>query len=228
MYLIRHLLLLLATSGLLFLNACSENKKEENKKDETEAKFAKFTIPEFKHLVVNCDRGRLKLIIHQYEFPRIEIHKSYQKYVNFEPKGDTLYIHTLNTPPNTKEQVTSKVINLYIPQMEYIEANISQITFMNFDSPIIRSVNKNNALRFYNCRVENLNIDAWDQSNILLDANNYFENIKLKIADDSFYSSSAMVLGNLEINATNLKNINFKNLPPNGFKWNKEKPIFLK
>ncbi|MGR3810093.1 hypothetical protein [Jiulongibacter sp. NS-SX5] len=197
----------------IFLFSCSYSEPEEKSpvfKPSRDAQFSTFQIDSVKAVIVDCDLGRLKISIHQYPNPKIEIHNTYQKYVRLEPKGDTLKIVTLNTPKKSENPDLKKEINLYIPNLEYLNTNISQVTFRTFDAKNLKVVNQSSALRFYDSRIENLDLTNLGRSNIQLDENNIFNTIYFRNNSKSQLTSAAEILSELSVEAEDLERINFK------------------
>lgn len=184
--------------------------------------YTKFDLEDIKAVVIKCDLGRMKVNIRQYIKPSIEIHKTYQKYVHLEPREDTLYIYTDKTPRTTDELRVRKNINLFLPSLKYIRSNVSQIIMADFEQRDMTIENNSNALRLYNCRIQNLDILNKGLCNIQLDGNNYFESLAVKLNEESYYNSDAMVLKGFTLETKSLEHINFTNLPENGFNWIKK------
>ncbi len=215
-----HLLLL-----TLLLDACQNGERNNPAKKERldhEARFTSFSIDNYKSVVIKCDLGRMKLTARQYEVPKIEIHKTYQKYVRLEPANDTLFVYINGTPRNTGQVKVQKYINLYLPELRYLESDVSQITIQNYESRDMRIVNHSNGLRLYNCRIQNLSIENTGLNNIHLDGNNYFEQLFVDLNEDTHFNSEAMVLKNFTLKAASMENASFSNIPPDGFHWIKK------
>lgn len=181
--------------------------------------YTKFDLSDTKAVVIRCDLGRMKLNMRQYSKPSIEIHKTYQKYVHLEPKGDTLFIYTDKTPRETEELRVRKNINLFLPHLNYIKSNVSQVIMADFEEREMTIENRSNALRLYNCKIQNLEIINKGLCNIQLDGNNYFESLKVKLNQKSYYNSDAMVLKDFTLETKSLEHTHFTNLPQNGFHW---------
>lgn len=218
----KYFLLVFLFIPFVWLPSCNlNNNNGEVKKSKArlDVPFTKFNLENYRAFVIKCDLGRLKLNIRQYQFPRMEVHKTYQKYVRLEPKGDTLFIYTENTPRNTEEQRVNKMINLYLPSLDYLGSNASQIVLRDFDDRQMKILNNNNALRLYNCKIQKLDIVNEGSCNVQLDGNNYFEDLVVKLNEESYYNSQAIVLKNFVLETKSLKNTNFSNLPSDGFRW---------
>ncbi len=208
-----------------FIASCRQGEQNTNTPKEKlghEARFTTFTIENYRAVVIKCDQGRLELTVRQYEIPKMEIHKTYQKYVKLEPRNDTLFIYTEGTPKNAEQVKIRKSINLYLPDLAYLESDISQITVFDYDSPEMKILNRSNALRLYNCRIRDMAIDNTGLCNVYLDSNNYFENLSVSLNEDSHYNSHANVLNLFTLKAKNLDKANFTHLPQNGFRWIKD------
>ncbi|WP_304235085.1 GIN domain-containing protein [Jiulongibacter sediminis] len=209
----------------VFFWSCSPKSKETSTREPRlshEARFTTFNIEDFSAIKINVDLGRLKLTLRQYDHPKMEVHKSYQKYVRFEPKGDTLRIYTENTPKSTEDLEVKKYINLFLPKLNYLETSVSRVTLESFDTPRLSVVNNSSALRLYDCRIKDLRIENQGLSNIQLDGNNYVDTIYLKNNEKSHLNSNAMVLKTFTLESKTLDNLNFTNVPENGFIWRKD------
>lgn len=220
----KQLALLIALIPILW--SCSKGREDTSNIKEPrlshEARFTTFNIEDFSAVKINCDLGRLKLALRQYEHPKMEVHKSYQKYVRFEPMGDTLIIYTENTPRRSEGGEVKKYINLFLPDLRYLESSVSRVTIESFDTPEMSIVNNSSALRLYNCRIKDLRIENKGLSNIQLDGNNFTETIYLKNNEKSILNSDAMVLKTFTLESQTLDNSNFTNIPENGFIWKKD------
>ena len=181
--------------------------------------FTIFKLTDFKAIVVKCDLGWLSLNIIQYQYPKIEIHKTYQKYVHLEPRNDTLFIYTENTPRETETLAIHKSINIYVPNLKYIKSNSSKVVLKDIYSHDLRIHNIDNSMRLYNCTIRDLNIYSKGISIVQIDKNNYFETLKVKMNEKSHFNTSAKVLKSLTLEKKTLENTNFRNLPENGFHW---------
>ena len=214
----------LSSLFLISLLACKPERKETKTREPRlshEARFTTFNIENISAVKIDCDLGRLKLTVRQYEHPKMEVHKTYQKYVRFELKEDTLNIITQNTPRNSEALETLKYINLFLPKLNYLETNVSRITLESFDTPGLSIINNSSALRLYDCRIKSLRIHNQGLSNVQLDANNFIETLYLKNNYKSYLNSDAMVLKNFTLESQTLDKANFTNLPENGFVWKK-------
>lgn len=205
--------------------ACQSGERNSNtpkKKLDHEARFTEFSIDDYAAVVIKCDLGRLNLNVRQYAVPKLEIHKTYQKYVRLEPSNDTLYIFTENTPRSTDQVKIHKYINLYLPNMSYLETDVSQITIQNYETERMSIVNRGNGLRLFNCKIKDLDLQIAENSNVQLDGNNYFDDLYVKLDENSHYNGHGMVLKKFVLETKSLKNTNFSNLPPDGFQWIKD------
>ncbi len=218
------LIVLLVSAGLFACKSEGAQGNEESKNEKQAPAYKVYKVPGFNHLVVDCDRGRMNLSIYAYTEPRIEIHESYQKFVQYKFRSDTLIIHTHNTPSKTKMPALSKTINIYIPSLKSLDLEISQAFLKGFDLDYLHCKNDNNALRIFDCRIKNLEIVNNNRSSILLDKNNRFRTVSLVSDPESGFSTYAQIEQSLSIQKANLTYINFKNVPKNGFYWQKSKP----
>jgi hypothetical protein len=206
----------------LFLTSCGPRPTLEDHpktKGHLTEPFTEFDLPNYKAVVVKCDLGWLRLNILQYSHPKIEIHKTYQKYVHLEPKNDTLFVYIEKTPRSTEQLTINKTINLYIPHLAYLKSNSSKIVLKDYDEKNLEIANLNNSLRLYNCKIQNLKIDNNGISNVQLDMNNYFETLNVSMNEKSHYNSTALVLEKFTLKKKSLDNTSFKNISKNGFRW---------
>lgn len=207
---------------LIFVFGCSAP-QEENKKDTRklphELRFTTFNLDPYKYVKVDCDKGRLKLHLRQYEYPKMEIHKSYQKYVRFNVKNDTLFIQTFNTPRNAKEVGIAKNINLYVPTLEYLDTKVSRVIVESMLLEKLKVINQSSSFRLYDSVIKNMNMTNEGTSNIQLDANNVVNKLYIKNNTKSIASTQAIIETSFTLESKDLLKANFKNIPPNGFHW---------
>ncbi len=211
-------LILVLTCVIFYACSSLETEAEEKTKLDHQYRFTTFNVDDYSAIKLYCDVGRVKVRIRQYEHPKVEIHKTYQKYVRFEPSGDTLMIHIENTPKNSKEDV-KKYINFFLPNLRYLESEVGQIVLENFIERKMFILNHSNSLRLLNCKIQDLTIENEGINNIQLDSDNYFDDLYVGLNTKSYYNSDAMVLKNFTIKVPNLDHATFQNIPPQGFKW---------
>jgi hypothetical protein len=209
----------------LMLASCWNGEKNTNtpkQKLTPQHRYTEFTTDNYTAVVLKCDVGRLKLNIYQYANPKIEIHKTYQKYVKLVPENDTLFIYVSGTPKSTEQVKIHKNINLYLPDLSYLESEVSQITVHNYAVPKLKIVNKSNALRLYNCKIRELTVSNKGLCNIHFDGNNHFDKVQVTLNSKSYFTSYAQILTSLTLKTPSLQNTRFTNLPSDGFFWIKE------
>ncbi len=178
-----------------------------------------FETEPYKAVVIKCDIGRLKLNVMPYASHKLEIHKSYQKYVHFDPRGDTLFIYTQNTPKKDSEIKVNKTINIYCPSLNYLESNSSKVLIKNFSESQLKVVNKGSSLRLTNSAIKDLEIVNKGLSNVYLSIDNVIESLHVKLNSKSQYHSRAIVTKTFSLEAKSLDNANFLNTRNNDFNW---------
>jgi hypothetical protein len=208
--------------SMYFLTACRSSPQLEDypkSKAKLTEPFTAFNLATYKAVVVSCDLGLLRLNVLPYSFPKIEIHKTYQKYVSLEPRNDTLFIFTRNTPRKTEEFSINKTINLFSPGLNFIKTNSTQLVIKDFEEKELQIENLDNSLRMVNCKIQNLSMINKGISNIQLDPSNYFETLLVKSNEKSYFNSTAQILGKFTLIKKTLDNTTFKNTPKNSFQW---------
>jgi hypothetical protein len=181
--------------------------------------FTQFDIAELKVVVVKCDLGWHSLNIIQYQYPKIEIHKTYQKYVHLDIRNDTLFVFTENTPIETENLSIHKAINIYAPNLSSVSCYSSKVVLKDMNSKLITIDNLDNSLRLYNCKIQNLIVNAKGTSTVQLYNNNYFKKLQAKMNVKSYFNSSVNVLRSFTLTKKTLDNTSFHYRPEKGFHW---------
>lgn len=211
--------------SLLFMLSCSEATEElsENKSSVVKEigldNYVKLDFENPKAIVMNCAKGRVHARLNYYESTAVEVHKSFLKYVDFEPKGDTLFINTKKWPSSDK--TITKQINIYLPDLAYLETQLTSFTFLTFNTHDLKIKSENAAFRFSKCNVENLTLDLSDRSNMYIDSYCIFDTIDATIGKNSLLSAYGHVNKNFKFRSPSLDNLRLGNVPSSIFKWTK-------
>lgn len=181
--------------------------------------YRKFDFENPKAIIVKCEKGRVKTRIRYYEKTAVEVHKSFLKYVDFEPKGDTLIINVRKWPSGDTE--VQKLINIYLPDLEYLETNLVSMTILDFNTKnlIVKSISS--AYRFSTSKIENLEIHPTKSSNVYIDGYCKVNSINTSLDPSSMLSSYAIVSKSFNIKAKSLDKLIIQNVPSRIFTWEK-------
>lgn len=214
--------LLLYIIGISFLFSCGpQPEKQPEVVKAVVNSYAKYSTRDFKHLKINCDYGRLKVKVYQYEKPYVEVHSSYQKYVNFEERGDSLIIYTTKTPKSTKENPIKKSLRIYVPDLDSYNSEISETTFLNFRTEQLKVNLKNDYFRIYNCGFEQIAINTKDACRVVIDNENVVSAAKVTMNEESYLNCDASI-GEFVLTKKTVNNVKIGNIPAANFKWIKK------
>lgn len=216
---------ILSLFSLLFLLSCDLSKNEKQKQEKSLSNdvgfdyYTKFDFGNPKAIVMNCQKGRVKARIKYYETTAVEVHKSFLKYVNFEPKGDTLFINTTNWPSENKG--IKKQINIYLPDLDYLETQLTSFTILGFNTHKLEVKSENAAFRLSQCKIENFKITVNERSNMYVDSYCAVDFVDANCDKSSLLSFYGHVYKDFKLKCPNLDNIRLGNVHSSIFKWTK-------
>ncbi len=167
------------------------------------------TIPSqaFKNVVLETDLGPVQIYFEPNEKHSIKFHQSYLKYVDMTYKGDTLFIHAKKTPKSTKEEPVFKQIYVYAPDIKYYQGEASQTTFSYFTIEQLKVDSRSSWVRFYGCKIENLELLTDHPCNYRLEENSYFGKVRADINENSAMTCLSYIQNDLIIKTKNFKKI---------------------
>lgn len=165
----------------------------------------------FKNVVLETDLGPVKVYFEPSEKHSIKFHQSYLKYVDMTYRGDTLLIHAKKTPKSTKEEPVYKQIYIYMPNINYYQSEASQTTFSYFNIEQLKVDNRSSWVRFYGCKIKNLELLTDHSCNYRLEENSYFGKVRAAINDNSAMTCLSYIQTDLVVRTKSFKNIDLSN-----------------
>ncbi|PLK42759.1 hypothetical protein [Emticicia sp. TH156] len=166
--------------------------------------FKKIVLRPFKHVVVNCDLGPVKVYLEADRKSYIEMHRNFMKYVEITYTGDTLIIHTLKTPKSTKEKPIQRQIYLHSPDLQSYWGEATQTIFSDFATNRLTVNSRSSYIRFVSCEIENLTLTTNKACNYVLDPSCSFNHVFARINKSSALTCLARVQTELRLTAVNL------------------------
>jgi hypothetical protein len=214
---------ILSFFSLLFLFSCTQAESNTTERKVKGVRniginsFVKFDFENPKAVIMNCAKGRVKARIRYYDKAVVEVHKSFLKFVNFETKGDTLFIYTKSWPNNDRN--IEKQINIYLPDLEYIETGLTDFIFSGFNSNELKVSSNNTALRYTNCKIKDLDIHMLNRSNLYVNSNCTFDNVKIKREPECVLTFFGNVNEAFTLHSKDLESFKLKNVPEDIITW---------
>jgi len=169
--------------------------------------YKKVSLRPFKHLVVNCDLGPVKVYVEADSKSFIELHRTFMKYVEMNYKGDTLLIHTLKTPKSTKENPIERQIYLHTSDIQSYWGEVTQTFFSNFVTKSLTVNSRSSYIRFIGCEIENLKLTTNKACNYVLDQSSSFNRIDARVNTSSALTCLAHIQTELRLTTLNLQYI---------------------
>lgn len=148
----------------------------------------------------------------------IGVHESFQKYINFEERGDTLLIYSIKPPSSVKNTSVRKNIVIYVPDLDSYDAEVSETSFVKFRTEKLDVKLHNDYFRLYNCGIANLKINTKDACNVVIDKQNLLLKAEITMNEKSILSFKAPARM-LILNKKTLDNVHLVNVPSENFKW---------
>jgi hypothetical protein len=167
--------------------------------------YKSITAQPFKNVVLESDLGPVKIYFESSKKYEIKFHQSYMKYVDMTYRGDTLVLHANKTPKSTKENPVYKQIYVYAPEIQYYSGEASHTTFSFFNIERLKVESKSSYVRFYSCRINNLELFTDHPCNYRLENNCYFGGVKADINSNSAMTCESFIKYDLAIKAKDLK-----------------------
>ncbi|GGD51936.1 hypothetical protein GCM10011514_15210 [Emticicia aquatilis] len=167
------------------------------------------TIPSqaFKNVILETDLGPVQIYFEPSEKHSVKFHQSYLKYVDIAYRGDTLVIHAKKTPKSTKEEPVFKQIYVYTPDIKYYQGEASQTTFSYFNIEKLKVDSRSSWMRFYGCKIENLELLTDHPCNYRLEENSYFGKVRADINENSAMTCLSYIQNDLIIKTKDFKKI---------------------
>lgn len=169
--------------------------------------YKTITAQPFKNVVLETDLGPVKIYFEPSKKYEIKFHQSYMKYVDMTYRGDTLVLHANKTPKSTKESPIYKQIYVYMPDIKYYSGETSHSTFSYFNIEQLKVDSKSSYVRFYACRIKNLELFTDHPCNYRLENNCYFGGIKADINSNSAMTCESFIQYDLAIRTKDFKKI---------------------
>lgn len=166
--------------------------------------YKKVTLRPFRHVVVNCDLGPVKVYVEADKKSFIDLHRNFMKFVEIHYKGDTLVLHTLRTPKSTKNKPIERQIYLHTPDIQSYWGEVTQTFFSNFVTMSLTVDSRSSYIRFIDCEIDNLKLTSNKACNYMLDDNNAFNRIDARVNASSALTCLAQVQTELRLSAKNL------------------------
>lgn len=185
---------------------------------ESAGTYTRFRVNNFRHVQLNFEVGRVRVRVYQHSEPMIGIHESFQKYVNFEERGDSLFIYSIKPPSSVKTTSIRKNIVIYVPDLDSYDAAVSETSFVKFRTEKLNVKLDNDYFRLYNCGIADLNINTSDACNVVIDKQNLLLKAEITMNEKSILSFKAPAQ-KLTLNKLSLNNVLLANVLPENFKW---------
>lgn len=161
----------------------------------------------FKNVILETDLGPVQIYFEPSEKHAIKFHQSYLKYVDMTYKGDTLLIHAKKTPKSTKEEPVFKQIYVYMPDIKYYQGEASQTTFSYFNVEKLKVDSRSSWVRFYGCKIEDLELLTDHPCNYRLEENSYFGKVRASLNENSAMTCLSYIQNDLVIKTKDFKKI---------------------
>lgn len=161
----------------------------------------------FKNVILETDLGPVQIYFEPSEKHLVKFHQSYLKYVDITYRGDTLVIHAKKTPKSTKEEPVFKQIYVYTPDIKYYQGEASQTTFSYFNIEQLKVDSRSSWVRFYGCKIENLELLTDHPCNYRLEENSYFGKVRADINENSAMTCLSYIQNDLIIKTKDFKKI---------------------
>lgn len=166
--------------------------------------YKKVTLRPFRHVVVNCDLGPVKVYVEADKKSFIDLHKNFMKFVEIHYKGDTLIIHTLKTPKSTEEKPIQRQLHLHTPDLKSYWGEATQTIFSDIATTRLTVNSRSSYIRFIGCEIDKLTLTTNKACNYVLDQSNAFNKIDARVNTSSAFTCLAQVQTELRLSAKNL------------------------
>lgn len=171
--------------------------------------YKKIPLQAFKHIILNCDLGPVKVYFQAAEKPQIEIHHTFIKYVEMSYRGDTLIVHSFKTPKSSEENPINRQIYIQSPVVKSYTGEATQTFFSNFSAPYMKIDSRSSYVRLNACEIAQLDLTTNKSCNYMIDADCAFDRVNAKINPNSAMTILGYVESELFLTANNLQNIRF-------------------
>lgn len=171
--------------------------------------YKKIPLQAFRHVVINCDLGPVKVYFEADEKPQIEIHHTFIKYVEMNYRGDTLVIHSFKTPKSSKANPINRQVYIHTPEVKSYTGEATQTFFSNFSAPYMKIDSRSSYIRLNACEIEQLDLTTNKSCNYMIGSDCAFDRVNAKINPSSAMTILGYVESEFFLTANNLQNIRF-------------------